>query len=141
MDSEATICDICLTREADGPCSRCGVPLCEAHAVAPHMRCSRCEFRVNPPPPSLRLALGQVLMTRGAEAALKEHIPLTARLLHRHSSGDFGDLDSHDWHVNEEAIGRGERVMSVYQVGDNITIWIVTEADRQTTTILLPEEY
>ena len=61
-------------------------------------------------------------------------------LLAPHQSGDWGQVDAEDWKANEEAIEYGWRLLSVYEVG-NAKVWIITEADRSATTILLPEEY
>lgn len=62
-------------------------------------------------------------------------------LVQRHASGDWGDLSAHDQRENEIAVQRGGlRILSAYEL-EGIRFWIVTEADRSTTTILLPEEY
>jgi len=58
----------------------------------------------------------------------------------RHSRGDWGDVDDHDRQVNERAVKDGARLMSVYRDGDE-AFWVITEADRSSTTVLLPEEY
>jgi hypothetical protein len=62
------------------------------------------------------------------------------RYLARHSSGDWGNLDAYDRRENELSLRHGWRVVSSYSVGE-MTIWVITEADRFATTILLPEEY
>jgi len=59
----------------------------------------------------------------------------------RHADGDWGDLDEHDRKANEYALEHGLRVLSAYTLGSGEKIWIITEADRSSTTILLPEEY
>ena len=64
--------------------------------------------------------------------------PLT--LLSRHRSGDWGELDSHDRRENELSLKYGWRIVISYPVGERC-IWVITEADRSVTTILLPEEY
>jgi hypothetical protein len=61
-------------------------------------------------------------------------------LLHRHQRGDWGDLDSDDLDANEEALHTGSRIFSAYLLGDT-KFWCITEADRSSTTILLPSEY
>ncbi len=87
-----------------------------------------------------RFQLGRVVATPGA-LQLLEHSGLGALpLLARHQSGDWGQVDAEDWRANEEAIEHGWRLLSAYEVGSN-KLWIITEADRSTTTILLPEEY
>jgi hypothetical protein len=61
--------------------------------------------------------------------------------LTRHANGDWGEIDEHDRKANEYALDHGLRVMSVYTLSSGERIWVVTEADRSSTTILLPEEY
>ncbi len=59
----------------------------------------------------------------------------------RHAHGDWGDVAGEDWRSNDRALQTGERLLSVYHTLDGIKFWIITEADRSATTILLPEEY
>ena len=61
--------------------------------------------------------------------------------LHRHHCGDWGDLCEEDKQANEEALAEGFRILSCYQVGGGKRIYIITEADRSSTCLLLPEEY
>ena len=64
------------------------------------------------------------------------------RSLERYKNCDWGDTCDEDWHVNNEAINNGDRILAVYTSQNiGITIWIITESDRSVTTILLPEEY
>ena len=84
--------------------------------------------------------LGQVVATSGALKLLEEVGEDPCLLLARHSSGDWGELDAHDRRENELSLRHGWRILSSYPVG-NSRIWIITEADRSVTTILLPEEY
>jgi hypothetical protein len=60
--------------------------------------------------------------------------------LARHATGDWGDLCAFDRRQNEIALREGLRVLSSYDVPAG-RLWIITEADRSITTILLPEEY
>lgn len=60
--------------------------------------------------------------------------------LSRHMNGDWGDVSSEDARANEEALIHDLRIISAYKIGDE-KIWIITEADRSATTILLPSEY
>lgn len=85
-------------------------------------------------------ALGQVISTPNAlELLTKQHIdPLT--LLHRHQTGDWGDLDETDRETNKDALVTGLRILSSYQMGSD-KIWLITEADRSITTILLARDY
>jgi hypothetical protein len=85
-------------------------------------------------------------VTAGAASALAEADEHSWRYLDRHFAGDWGDLDEHDRSVNQEAMipdedGNLGRILSVYTLPDGATIWIITEADRSLTTVLLPGEY
>ena len=64
-----------------------------------------------------------------------------ASYLHRHHCGDWGDLTDGDKRANEDALVHGDRILSCYKVGNGRRIYIITEADRSSTTVLLPEEY
>ncbi len=88
------------------------------------------------------LSLGRVLATPGALRILFSMGEDPLRLLARHASGDWGELDAHDRGENERSLRQGWRVLSSYPVGeDGQKVWVITEADRSVTTILLPEEY
>ena len=87
-------------------------------------------------PPSL----GRVLATPGALRALSETGEDPLRLLARHASGDWGELDGHDRRENRRSLRNDWRILSSYPVGQG-KVWIITEADRSYTTILLPSEY
>ena len=84
--------------------------------------------------------LGRVVATTGALKMLVEAGEDPLSLLSRHCSGDWGDVDTHDRRENERSIKNDWRVLSSYPVGEG-KVWIITEADRSVTTILLPEEY
>ncbi len=84
--------------------------------------------------------LGRVVATTGALKVLVEAGEDPLSLLSRHASGDWGELDAHDRRENERSLKNGWRVLSAYPVGKR-KVWIITEADRSVTTILLPEEY
>ncbi|WP_197711002.1 hypothetical protein [Chromatium okenii] len=59
----------------------------------------------------------------------------------RHRQGNWGEISSEDQQENDRAVVEGNRVLSVYPLQDDLRIWIITEADRTVTTLLLPEEY
>jgi hypothetical protein len=59
----------------------------------------------------------------------------------RHITFDYGDICDEDDGINDIAIKEGTRILSVYKVTDELTIWIITEADRSSTCVLLPDEY
>jgi hypothetical protein len=85
--------------------------------------------------------LGQLLATPAALRLLATHGVQYSTLLQRHSGCDWGDLDEHDRHQNHFALRAGLRILSSYRLSDADKVWIITEADRSCTTILLPEEY
>lgn len=86
-----------------------------------------------------KFMLGRILATPGALEVL------TLSDIHngmsRHSYGDWGDLCPEDIQANEEALRHGERLLSAYHGQNRIKFWIITEADRSATTVLLPSEY
>jgi len=61
--------------------------------------------------------------------------------LQRHAVGDWGDVCRADWAENELSLDQGFRLLSVYLDRNRRKFWIITEADRSATTILLPEDY
>jgi hypothetical protein len=87
------------------------------------------------------LTLGQVVATPGALRTLEEAGVSPASLLARHVNGDWGDLDEHDRKENEFSLKHGFRILSSYTLTSGEKIWIITEADRSSTCILLPSEY
>ena len=88
-----------------------------------------------------RFSLGQVVATPGALEALTESGDNPASLLARHATGDWGELDEHDRHENELSVEHGFRILSAYTLKTGTRLWIITEGDRSSTTILLPTEY
>ena len=86
-------------------------------------------------------SLGQIVATPGALRALAESKETAAPLLHKHVQGDWGDVCGEDKAANNHALSDGDRLLSSYRLQSNVKIWIITEADRSVTTILLPEEY
>lgn len=70
--------------------------------------------------------------------------------LQRHREGDWGDLDESDKKANDEAVAEGSRILSAYDIprghsggpgAGDVKVWIITEADRSSTTIMWPSEY
>jgi hypothetical protein len=86
------------------------------------------------------LPLGRVVATPGALKLLSEASEDLFGCLARHATGDWGELCAFDRSQNEIALREGYRVLSSYNVSTG-RIWIITEADRSITTVLLPEEY
>ena len=85
--------------------------------------------------------LGQLVGTPGALDALADADQDPAELLHRHITGDWGDLDDEDKKENELSVEEGFRILSAYKLDTGVKIWVITEWDRSVTTILLPEDY
>ena len=88
---------------------------------------------------SPRLPLGQIVATPNALAHITQADIMAALL--RHVVGDWGDVCAEDKQVNDQAVVDGMRVLSAYQAANGTIFWIITEADRATTTVLLPEDY
>ena len=88
-----------------------------------------------------RFPLGRVLATPGALEALEKAGQQPQEFLDRHVNGDWGEVDSHDAAENEVSLERGFRLLSSYTTGAGDRLWIITEANRSATTLLLPEEY
>jgi hypothetical protein len=86
----------------------------------------------------ISFSLGQMVITSNASLRLPTEVVLTA--LHRHASGDWGDLCPEDTLANDTALIHGGRLLSAYGQGDD-RFWIITEADRSATSVLLPEDY
>jgi len=85
--------------------------------------------------------LGQVVATPAALELLEAAQQTPAEFLQRHSNGDWGQVDEHDAKANAEAILDEGRILSSYQTSKGETIWIITEADRSSTCVLLPSDY
>lgn len=84
--------------------------------------------------------LGHLVATPGALELLDQAAVNASDLLQRHQHGDWGNVPPEDAEENELSVINGFRILSSYPVGDG-RIWIITEADRSSTTLLLPEEY
>jgi hypothetical protein len=87
----------------------------------------------------MKFPLGRVVITPAALDTLR--IGDVVAAIRRHVAGDWGELDDHDRQVNDEALRKGYRLLSAYRDPDGTRFWIITEADRSVTTVLLPEDY
>ena len=85
--------------------------------------------------------LGQVFVTVGAREALEESNQQPFDFLLRHQKGDYGMVGKEDWQENNFSVKAGFRILSAYKTAKEVKIWLITEADRSSSTILLPEEY
>lgn len=88
-----------------------------------------------------KFALGRVVATPGALEALAEAGQTPAFFLDKHSRKNWGEVCEEDKRANDEALINGERLLSAYRTLKGVRIWIITEADRSSTCLLLPEEY
>lgn len=86
-----------------------------------------------------KFQLGGTYSTPGALKALTAEE--MQRFMSRHHRGDWGDLDEEDKQTNDQALIDGGRLFSAYHSATGIKVWIITEADRSATTVLLPSEY
>src|SRR6266403_598953 len=86
-------------------------------------------------------SLGQVVATPGALAALEKAGQQPQEFLERHLQGDWGDLCEEDRQENALSLERGFRLLSRYNTSAGEALYVITEADRSVTTLLLPEEY
>jgi hypothetical protein len=86
-------------------------------------------------------ALGHVVATPGAGAALEKAGQQPGDFLARHVSGDWGEVPPEDVKENEFCLKYGFRLLSAYCTSAGDRLWVITEADRSSTCILLPEEY
>ena len=94
-----------------------------------------------PPRPEARFPLGQIVATPGVLESLQVAGQLPIEFLSRHVCGDWGDLSSDDLAENTRSLKEGLRLLSAYHLHTGVKLWIITEADRSVTTLLLPEEY
>ena len=85
--------------------------------------------------------LSRLIATPGALRAFDATGENPIWFIARHMKLDPGDLSADDQVANLRAVREGTRVLSAYRLRDDTRIWIITEADRSVTTILLPEEY
>jgi len=89
--------------------------------------------------PYAKFSLGAIVVTHGARTRLNDNDVASA--LVRHVSGDWGEIDQEDRRLNDDALAHGGRLLSAYVDRKRTRFFIITEADRSATTILLPEEY
>ena len=85
-------------------------------------------------------SLGRMVATAGVHKHLVSHDIDPRPYLRRHACGDWGDVPPEDAQSNELAVIYGHRILSSYQIHRE-QVWIITEADRSSTTFLFPKEY
>ena len=86
-----------------------------------------------------KFRLGHIVSTPNALLQLTHGDILAG--IKRHQAGDWGDVSEEDRQENESSLKQGFRLLSVYHAASGTKFWIITEADRSVTTVLLPEDY
>lgn len=86
-----------------------------------------------------KFSLGQLVATPAALAALSHED--IQKAIRRHLHGDWGEVDAHDAAENELSLKQGFRLLSVYRGAEGTRFYIITEADRSATTVMLPSDY
>ena len=86
-----------------------------------------------------KFKLGRLVCTPGVMQSVP--VPEMGTLIKRHHACDWGDLEDDDWVENERALLAGDRLFSSYHTRRGLKVWIITEADRSSTCVLLPDEY
>jgi hypothetical protein len=89
----------------------------------------------------VRFSPGSVVATPGVLEAFRASGDDPMAYLVRHVAGDWGEVNTKDWQANEQSLLRELRLLSVYTMSNGTKFWIITEADRSSTTFLLPDEY
>ena len=88
-----------------------------------------------------RFPLGRLYATPGALEALSEAGQEASEFLYRHQYGDWEELGDEDKQENEFSVDKRLRIFSAYSTKPGTKLWVITEADRSATTVLLPSEY
>lgn len=88
-----------------------------------------------------KFSLGRIVATPGALAALSQANQNPVEFLARHQQGDWGEVPEDDKQENESSVLNDLRILSAYTLTTGVKIWLITEADRSATMILLPEDY
>ena len=86
-----------------------------------------------------RFLLGQIIVTPKALLRLSQKDILVA--IDRHQAGDWGDIFLPYRHANDQALRDGMKLVSFYHSSFGVEFWLITEADRSHTTVLMPEDY
>jgi hypothetical protein len=97
------------------------------------------DTRTTPAP--VRFQLGQLYLTPGAQDALEESGESAHIFINRHARLEQGELSDEDHCENLLSISHQLRIFSAFKTTSGVKIWVITEADRSVTTILLPSKY
>ncbi|MEJ7863171.1 MAG: hypothetical protein WKF90_16200 [Pyrinomonadaceae bacterium] len=85
--------------------------------------------------------LGEIYLTIGVQEALEESNQMPNEFLAKHQSGNWGLVCEDDRQENELSVKEGFRILSAYKTDRDVKIWVITEACRSSSTILLPDDY
>ena len=88
-----------------------------------------------------KFQLGTIVATPSALQAIENSGQSPSDFLSRHVRGDWGQVCDEDKQLNDQAVIDGDRLLSAYRTLKNTRIWVISEADRSATTLLLPSEY
>lgn len=89
--------------------------------------------------PIAKFQLGHIVSTPNALSKLSQDDVLMG--IRRHQAGDWGDVDTEDKAANDRALVERTRIFSAYRSASGVKFWLITEAGRGVTTVLLPEDY
>ena len=90
---------------------------------------------------AVRFPLGRLFMTPGAIEALENAGQSAQEFISRHARLEQGELSNEDHRENLFSVDKRLRIFSAFKTANGVKLWVITEADRSATTILLPEEY
>lgn len=110
---------------------------CSAPRPDAGLRRRRCGTQA----PGLIFNAGGVSITDGAWSALRRFELEAADLVRRHCMADWSHMMPHDRQANLDALRNGGRIFSSFQLGPDVRVWVITEADRSSTSIVLPGEF
>jgi ABC-type enterochelin transport system ATPase subunit len=88
-----------------------------------------------------KFLIGRLVATPGALGALGKAKQGVLALIARHVKGDWGEVCAEDAKANDWSVENEARILSAYTLPNGVKVWIITEADRSSTCVLLPEEY
>jgi hypothetical protein len=90
---------------------------------------------------AIRFSLGRMFLTPGAIEALEEAGQPANEFISRHARLEQGELSAEDYKENLFSVDKALRIFSAFKTAQDVKLWVITEADRSSTTILLPSEY
>jgi hypothetical protein len=90
---------------------------------------------------AVRFPLGRLLITPAAAEVIEDAGQLPQEFINRHARLERGELGEEDYKENLFSVGKRLRIFSAFKTAQGVKLWVITEADRSATTILLPSEY